>query len=349
VAKLVLAIQVCALMGVALTLQACCCGGLPLPSPGPPGAITGLIDWAPTDTPADLAVYAIDSYSQAGAKTYAMTHVSAGNPSYSIQVPPGVYYVAARLDSAPMTIGAYTFHVACVQTASCDTTVSTYALPTVRVESTAVMAGIDIGDWGMAQARHLILTVDLYGSPASLIPHYSPSPKALASRSFPPASNDLTQTITRQIMGLTARFPAGWHEIQLPQDGYGYSENAAYFSNEAITSPLGLDSSGVWMTAVVLYSSGCPFPDWRYATARATVPMQGGSNHFFFEDPQPSDGPQPFSGYSVRGGDFAFSDCVDFIMIAPTQQALDANLPLFAALVETAAFFQPCGVCSTPS
>ena len=321
-------------------MQACCCG-VPLPSPGPAGAITGLIVWGPKDTPADLSVYAIDQYSPAESTQYVVTHVPAGTASYSLQVPPGIYYVVARLDRDPLSVGGHTFHVCCAEAANNN-------LSPVRVDSTAVVGGIDVGDWGLAQPPGLMWDVDLYGSPASLVPHYAPSPKPLATRSFPPASNDPTQTFSRSSMGLTAFFPATWRQVTLPGDTGPYG-NAVYFSNEVVASPLSLDSSGVWVTARVIYQSGCPFPDWRYATAKATVKMQGGSNHFFFEDPQPRDGPQPFAGYSVRGGDFVFGDCAEFIMMATTQQALGDNLPAFAAVVETAEFLMPCAGCPTPT
>ncbi len=312
-----------------------------------------MIIWGPKDSPADLAVYAIDqTSSHSSSTTYAMTRVRAGDASYSIQVPPGEYYVAARLDSKPWSIGGYTAHTACLRSGSCGAETPNYEVSGVRVESKAVLTGIDVGDWGVAGSRHLISSVDLFGSPASLVPHYSPSPKVLASRSFPAPSNVPTRAFASQNIGLRASVPAGWREILLPQDvGYGYYDYGAYFSSEAIVSPLGIDSSGVWVTAYSWYGSGCPFPDWRYATARATVQMQGGSNYFFFEDPQPRDGAQPFTGYSVRGGDFVFGNCAEFIMMATTPQALEDNLPDFAAMVETAKFVIPCPGCPpiTPS
>ena len=345
-----LPVRICALAGLAWTLQACCCGGLPPPSPGPPGAITGLVRYAPNAAPADLAVYAIDQYSlYYGRATYVVSHVSAADTSYSLTVPPGIYFVVARLDSDLLSSGGYTFHMACAQSSyPCSSSAPDYAISPVRVDATAVIAGIDVGDWGTAPARRLIWDVDMYGSPASLVPHYSPSPKSLASRSFPLASTDLTQTFTSQSMGLTVQLPPNWHAFIPPLNDNGYFHEA-FFSNETVKSPLGLDSRGVWLTARIHDSSGCPFPDWRYATARATVKMQGGSNHFFFEDPQPRDGSQPFTGYSVRGGDFVFGNCAEFIMTGTTQQALDNNLPAFAALVETAVFTVPCSGCTIPS
>ncbi len=326
-------------------MQACCCGVAP-PKPGPPGAITGLIRYPPNTAPGDLSVYAIDQYSSVDATTYTVSRVLAGDTSYRIDVPPGIYYVVARFDRDPLRLGGYTFHIAC--SVSCDTEAANYNLPTLRVESTAVIADIEVGDWGLIQPPILMWDVDMYGSPASLIPHYSPSPKTLASRSFPPASFDPTLSFAKQSMGLALRVPAGWQTVTPAFAATPYFTEA-YFTNEAVTSPLGLDSSGVWLTTRIIFESGCPFPDWRYATARATVKMQGASNHFFFEDPRPRDGPQPFTGYSVRGGDFVFGNCAEFILTGSTQQALDDNLPAFAALVETAKFTMPCTVCTTPS
>jgi hypothetical protein len=348
-ARLVLAAQFFVLVGLAWTMQSCCCGVAP-PKPGPPGAITGLIHYAPNAAPADLAVYAIDQYSvYYGQATYVVSHVSAADTSYSLVVPPGIYFVVARLDSDPLSSAGYTFHMACSQSSyPCGANATDYAIAPVRVDSTAVIAGIDVGDWGTLPARRLIWDVDMYGSPASLVPHYSPSPKSLASHAFPAASADPTQTFTSQTMGLTLQLPVGWHVFTPPLNDNGYFKEA-FFANETVTSPLGLDSNGIWLATRLHSSGGCPFPDWRYATARATVKMQGGSNHFFFEDPQPRVGSQPFTGSSVRGGDFVFGNCAEFIMSGTTQQALDDNLPAFAALVETAQFAMPCLDCATPN
>lgn len=349
-ARLVLAVQLFVLVGLAWTMQSCCCGVAP-PKPGPPGAITGLIQYAPNAAPADLSVYAIDQYSlDYGQASYVESHVSAADGSYSLVVPPGIYFVVARLDSDPLSSAGHTFHIACSQSSyPCGANSTNYAISPVRVDTTAVIAGIDVGDWGTLPARRLIWDVDMYGSPASLVPHYSPSPKSLAARSFPPPSANPTQPFASPAMGLTLQMPVGWHAFTPPLNGNGYF-NEVYFANETATSPLGLDSNGIFLTVRVHSSSGCPFPDWRFATARATVKMQGGSNHFFFEDPQPRVGSQPFTGYSVRGGDFVFGNCVEFIMTATTQQALDDNLPAFAAVVETATFAEPCGVvCATPT
>jgi hypothetical protein len=343
----VLAIRLCAFVGVAWTLQACCCGVAP-PKPGPPGAITGLIHYAPNAAPADLAVYAIDQDSlYYGRATYVVSHVSATDTSYSLVVPPGIYFVVARLDSDPLSSAGYTFHMACSQSSyPCGANATDYAITPVRVDTTAVIAGIDVGDWGTIPARRLLWDVDMYGSPASLVPRYSPSPKSLASRPFPPPSTDPTQPFTTQRLGMTLQVPNNWHAFTPPLNDNGYF-NEAYFANETATSPLGLDSNGIFLTIRVHGGSGCPFPDWRFATARATVKMQGGSNHFFFEDPPPRDGSQPFTGYSVRGGDFVFGNCAEFILTGTTRQALDDSLPAFAALVETAAFVMPCVDCTT--
>jgi len=344
-----LALQVCVLASLAWTMQACCCG-VPPPKPGPPGVITGQVHYAPNTAPADLAVYAISDYSlYYGEATYAMSRVAASETTYSLTVPPGIYYVVARLDSDPLSAGGYTFHIACSESGnSCRGNATNYQTPRVRVDSKAEIAGIDVGDWGSAEARRLLWDIDMFGSVASLVPNFSPSPKSLASRSFPLPSTDLTHPFTSQGMGVTLQLQASWHAVTTPLNDNGYF-NEAYFTNEAATSPLNLDSRGVWLATRIHYGYGCPFPDWRYATARATVRMQVGTNHFFFEDPQPRDGPQPFTGYSVRGGDFVFGNCAEFIMTGTTKDALDTNLPGFATMVETAEFKAPCTIYTTPS
>jgi hypothetical protein len=310
--------------------------------------ITGQVLYPANTAPADLSVYAVNEYSSFyGTAVYAVTRVIAPETTYRLVVPPGVYFVVARLDGDPLSAGGFTVHIACSTAGDiCGGNETNFNTPEVRVDSAKVIAGINVGDWGSNQARRLIWDIDMFGSPASFIPNFSPLPKSLAARSFPPASIGSTQTIVSPSLGLTLQLPAGWHTVIPPANDNGdFSET--YFSNESAASPLGMDSGGIWLAARIHFGYGCPFPDWRYATARATVKMQGASNHFFFEDPQPRQGPQPFTGYSVRGGDSVFGNCAEFIMTGTTQLALDDNLAAFAALVETAVFTTPCPACTS--
>ncbi len=317
-AKLVLAAQVCALVGLAWTLQACCCGVVP-PKPGPPGSISGQIQRPPAANPGGLSVYAVDAL--IGRGNYVMTRVPATESSYRLAVPPGEYHVIARMENDPLSAGWYP---------------QSY----VRVDSRQDLSGIDIGDWGTDAAQWQIWSIDVDGSPLSLDPQVSPSPKSLASRPLPTVPSPGTSGLfTSPIVGVSFGVPNGWAEVKPPPSVQYPSE--VYFSNERVSTPLALDSQGVWLTIWVL-GVGCPFPDWRYATARSTVKMQGGTNHFFFEDPPPKVGLQPFNGYSVRGGAFVFgSYCDEFVLTGVTPEALDNNLPAFFSLVEGTVFSRP--------
>ena len=337
-AKLVLAAQVCALVGLAWTLQACCCGVVP-PKPGPPGSISGQILRPPAAIPRGLSVYAVDAL--IGLANYVMTRVSATDSSYRLAVPPGEYHVVARMDNDPLSAGGHTFNVECSSLpVPCGGNANNYTTTFVRVESKQDVSGIDIGDWGTDAVQRLIWSIDMDGSPLSLNPQDSPSPKSLASRPLPDVPPlDTSRVFTSPLISVSFPVPSGWAEVK-PPAAFQYPSEV-YFSNERVNAPLALDSQGVWLTIWYL-GVGCPFPDWRYATARSTVKMQGGTNHFFFEDPPPRDGPQPFTGYSVRGGAFVFGAyCEEFVFTGVTRGALDNNLPAFFGLVESAVFSRP--------
>jgi hypothetical protein len=339
VAKLILAAQVCALVGLAWTLQACCCGVVP-PKPGPPGSISGQILRPPAAIPGGLSVYAVDALNWGA--NYVTTRVAATESSYRLAVPPGEYFVVARMDSDPLSAGGHTFNVECSSlNVPCGGNANNYSTTFVRVESKQDVTGIDIGDWGTDRVQGVIWNVDVEGgSPLALDLQVSPSPKSLASRPLPDVPPpDTSGLFTSRIGYVSFQVPSGWAEVMPPASIQYPSE--VYFSNEQVNTPLALDSQGVWLTIWSL-GTGCPFPDWRYATARSTVKMQGGTNHFFYEDPRPRDGPQPFTGYSVRGGAFVFGDtCDEFVFTGVTRDALENNLPAFFGLVERATFARP--------
>ena len=133
--------------------------------------------------------------------------------------------------------------------------------------------------------------------------------------------------------------PTDWREIKAPQPESFYGD--AYLANEPVKSPLSLDGNGIWLVVRIVTEQACAFPDWRYATGKMTVPMQGGARSFFFEDPVPRDGPQPVTGPSVRGGAFLLGNCVEFIMTGASQAALANNVNAFLRVVETAVFVKP--------
>ena len=336
-AKWVLAAQLCALLGLAWTLQACCCGVVP-PKPGPPGSISGQIQRPLAVGPGAITVYAVDALTGHG---YAITRVSATESSYHLAVPPGEYHVVARMDNDPFSAGGYTFNVACSSSGvPCGGNANNHTTVFVRVDSKQDVSGIDIGDWATAAVQMEVWYIDVDGSPLALNPQVSPSPKSLASRALPDAPAPGTSGLfTSRIGFVSLQVPSSWAEVTPPASIQYPSE--VYFSNEQVKTPLALDSQGVWLTIWSL-GTGCPFPDWRYATARSTVKMQGGTNHFFYEDPPPRDGPQPFTGYSVRGGAFVFGDtCDEFVFTGVTRNALENNLPAFFGLVESAVFARP--------
>jgi hypothetical protein len=341
-----LLIRLSALAILAWSLQACCCG-VPPPKPGPPGSIAGGISSPLGGQPGPLTVYAVnsDAMDVDGHARYIATHVSALAATYTLAVPPGDYKVVARLDSKPTSGAGYTFNVGCTMQQTCGGNAGNTALVRVRVESMQSVSGVDVGDWGGRESARVLWSIDSLGTLLPLNPEASPSPKSLPSRPFPTPSPDPSAESTSSAMGLTVLLPPTWGGVKEPNDN-GYS-NDVYVANEKVSSPLELDNAGVWLNVELGIQHGCPFPDWRYATARATVRMQGGSNHFFFEDPTPRDGPQPYTGYSVRGGEFVFGNCIEFTMTASTQSALDDNLPTFAAIVQSARFAQICTSCPT--
>ena len=336
-ARVVLAAQMCAVALLAWSLPACCCGPLP-PKPGPPGFISGEIQRPPTTTPVALAVYAVDALNSGA--NYVVTYVPATESTYQLVVPPGEYHVVARMDNDPLAAGGFTFNVMCSASGTCGGNAGNHTLFFVRVESEQSVSGITIGDWGTGNAQALIWYVDVSGSPLSLTPQVSPSPRQLASRQLPAVSStDATIGYTSSLLGASLQIPVGWAEIKPPPSVLYPTER--YFANQPVHDPLALDSQGVWLTTQIRTGQGCPFPDWRYATSRATITMQGGANHFFFEDPPPRGGPQPFAGYTVRGGTFVFGNCVEFIFTGVTREALENNLVPFFLMMESAQFVPP--------
>jgi hypothetical protein len=337
------AIRLASLAVLAWFLQACCCGEAP-PKPGPPGAINGQIQPAPGPKPGPLTIYAVnsDAMGLTGHPSYVALHLPPPATTYTLSLPPGYYLVVARLDSDPTGGAGHTFNMACIAAKSCGGNAGNTTVTRVRVESLQTLPGIDIGDWGTPSSEEVLWRIDSHGTPLPLNPEPSPSPKSLPSRSLPAPSADPGVELTSSLMGLKIHLRATWTTLGGP-GRYGYSD--AYATSEKVRSPLELDKAGVWLDIELFIQDGCPFPDWRFATATATVSMQGGSNNFFFEDPAPRDGPQPYTGYSVRGGESIFGNCIEFTLTASTESALKDNLPTFTAIVQGARFAQICTSC----
>jgi hypothetical protein len=350
VARLAPAARMCALAGLTWTMQACCCGsptgGFTPPTAGPPGTITGQIFRPFNDPPTGLEVYALEGVSLYYQRPllYAATHVPATASSYSLTLPAAGYLVVARLDGELLRGGGATYFTKCALRADCDQSKAGHSvLVAVQVESGKLVSGVNIGDWGQLNIEPIFWNIDTNGSPLPEQPWLPPTPQSLPIRSLTSApSTGPTAGFTSSYLGVTLQMPIDWAQVKPPKSiAYFSFSLGVYFANERVSTPLALDGTGIWLTIRNDGSGGCLGPDWRYATSRTTVTIQGSGTDFAFEDPPPRDGPQPFVGYTVRGCAFSFGGYVEFILTGASKDAFEHNLDAFLGMIEGAQFVAP--------
>jgi hypothetical protein len=349
-----------ALVGLAWILQACCCGVPYQPSSAPPGTIGGRLLFPPPSKSQALAVYAVDSYAldSNGSVRYAMTRVVPPATTYVLAVPPGAYWVLARLDSDPLSFAGYTFDLMCSRSpATCSGNSGNYTLVRVSVQTNQNVVGIDIGDWGRSVSEGILWNLDLHGSPLARSFRSPAAPKSLPFRPMPSAqAPDWSGQFVDTPAGARIPLPTGWHEIK-PPSTVSPNSSEIYIASEAVSSPLSLDSNGVWLTVHWDIGRTCPSPDWSLATAQTRVSMggtitrsgvQNGTEDFYFENPTGDVGVQPFTGYVMWGAGehfatdfYAIGDCIEFAFTGVTQSGLESNLPAIAAVLQGTSFTSP--------
>jgi hypothetical protein len=324
-----------AVIGLAWTLPACCCGGgSPQPiTQGPPGTISGrLIPPSPGAAKAAV-VYAVSNKPGSDvldATRYAMTRVDAASPTYSLTVPTGYYNLIARFDSEPLRFGGYTFNV------KNNGNGADYALVSVGVSAQQRVEGIDIGSWGTRESVDLGWSIDVHGLPLfdPLLPSASATDGAI--RDSPPQPDPiLSSNYVNTAFGVHFLLPIGWSEVKAP----GAYPSYAFFANENVASPLQLDDKGVWLS--ILYGGlSCPAPDWRFVVATLRVRLTDSVESFYLEDPPAIVGPQPFTGSGLFAGatHAEGKQCVQFIFKGATKAAMESNLPALVSLLHVAGF-----------
>lgn len=349
------------LVGLAWILQACCCGPPYTPPSGPPGSIAGQVLFPPPSRSQALAVYAVDSYSMDsnGSIRYAVTRVVPPATTYLLAVPPGTYWVVARLDSDPLSSAGYTLDLTCPRfPARCSGGATNSNLVRVSVPSQQKVDGIDIGDWGRPESQSMLWNLDLHGTPLARYYQSPVPPGSLPSRPTPsePAPDWSGQYVNTP-SGARFPLPAGWHEVK-PPSSVSPNPNETYVASEGVTSPLSLDSNGVWLTVHWDVGVVCPSPDWSLATAKSRVTMQGGAitrsgvrdgtENFYFENPSADVGVQPFTGYVMWGAgehyasdSYSTGDCIEFAFTGVTESGLESNLPAVVAILQATTFTSP--------
>jgi hypothetical protein len=278
-----------ALMALAWVLQACCCAsGVNYPSPGPPGLITGKVLFAAPGKPQPLTVYAVDNRHYASGQIYyATTRVEPPASTYAMVVPPGAYYVVARLDSDAATFGGYTENMSC--NSSHGYCARGLSLLNVWIDSPKTVGGIDIGDWGTPVIQDLGWTIDTLGAPQLDPTQPTPSPTSPAFRQLPAAPDNLSaRQAVSTVFGVSFRVPEAWHMVKPPHEQWAMHN--VYAANESVTSPQALDGNGVFLR-VTWGDFACVSPDWRYVVSRTQVAMEPGVETFYFEDPPSGAGP----------------------------------------------------------
>jgi len=307
-----------------LTLPACCCGGAsgaPPPKAGPPGDISGQVEFPSGTAPSSLAVYAWDQdRSYLDTAFYVMTRVAPPATTYQLYVPPGHYTLVARLDSDPLSAAGYP--------------------ASVRVEATQSQAHIDISDWGSPAAADVLRRIDTFGSP--LPPDVatwpaastgSPSPLPVRQRPqgpLPPLPVALhLASYYYNNYSLHLDLPDGWnqiHEADKPDIPY-------YFVNENVQSPLSLDARGVLLVVQELGGSCIPLRIPGVTAEASFFNTQQGMAHFYFLDRNGPVGRQPFAGSEYFGTKQAGGSCLFFKFAGATPSARDSNLVLFDQIV----------------
>lgn len=349
------------LIGLVWILQACCCGEPYRPSSAPPGSIAGHLLFPPPSRSQALAVYAVDSYAMDsnGSIRYAVTRVVPPATTYVLAVPPGAYWVIARLDSDPLSSAGYTYDLMCIRSpATCIGNSTNYTLVRVSVQTYQNVVGIDIGDWDKSVSENILWNLDLHGTPLARS-FQSPAPaRSLPSRPTPsePAP-DWSGQFVNTPSGARIPLPTGWQEVKPPRS-VSPNPNEIYIASETVTSPLSLDSNGVWL--IVRWDVGvlCPSPDWSLATAKSRVTMQGGAitrsgvrngtEDFYFENPTGDVGAQPFTGYVMWGAgehyatdSYSTGDCIEFAFTGLTESGLESNFPAVVGMLQGVTFTSP--------
>lgn len=168
-----------------------------------------------------------------------MARVTPPAKSYHLDVPPGGYVVAARLDSDPLSAAG---HLVCPSGMDCAPVISRAGyfpcrsvscqpvLAPVRVEAGQGVAHVDIGDWGSLYALDRVWWLDEYGAPgpfptvAASAARVSPSPaRPLPFRNLPLPSTepftsefDVPNGFVTTSLAIRLHLPGGWHSIPNP-------------------------------------------------------------------------------------------------------------------------------------
>ena len=322
------------LIALAWSLPACCCGGPEPPSPGPPGSISGSIQYAAGIEPAPLAVYALDEdRSKATFSAYFITRIGLPPVSYKIDLPPGDYALVARLDSNPLSVGGYI---------TCRSSACTPSLTSVRLNAGQAQTHIDIANWGSTYAAQVIWGVDMFGSMMSVAATSSASATAVASptalpvRQRPqgptpplPAARDLPSIYQGNHARIHLDLPANWYEVKGPALPIA-DVSTYYFANEEVESPLSLDANGV----VMRIEDFCPNIDATNLSAQASFfnTQQGMALFYFLDRDRPAAG-QPFEGFEYLGTKGASPGCLFFEFAGATRMARDSNLATFDQII----------------
>jgi hypothetical protein len=328
-----------ALIVFAMSLPACCCGGggvsQPSTSPAGTGVISGQLLLPPLAAPRATAVYAVrlfdDSSFVVTAPRYAMVRADASVVTYGLNVPTGYYTVIARSDSDPLGFGGYTNRIRDKIKNGGDT-----RLAVVAVAPQQVVRSVDIGDWGTADSLNQGWWIDVNGLPLLDPSLPSPTPIPVPVRQLPPWNTTLSSNYIQTPFGARFLLPVGWIQVKGPASTAAMS---AFFANETAVSPLNLDDNGVWLS-LIYGGDTCDYSDRRFAVAVTTVTMFDGDESFYFEDPPPITGPQPFHGYSLSGGKVhgAGKQCIRFTFVGVTRNAIEANLATFASMLHVVNF-----------
>jgi hypothetical protein len=323
-----------ALIGFAITLPACCCGGgaggVPLTSPVGTGSISGRLLLLSSAAPRATAIYAVRLLGQASyvvaAPRYVMTRVDPSVTTYGLTVPNGYYFVIARSDSDPLGFGGYTNRIHDKVVNGGDT-----GLAVVAVGPQQVASGVDIGDWGTADSLTQGWWIDVNGLPLLDPSQPSPSDFPVPARQLPAWNPPLSSNYIQTPFGARFLLPVGWSQVKGPAST---ASTGAFFANETVASPLNLDDNGVWLS-VVHGGDSCDYSDRRFAVAVTNVSMFDGPEVFYFEDPPPRAGPQPFEGYGLSGGAVhgAGKQCIRFTFVGVTRNAFESNLATIGSLL----------------
>jgi hypothetical protein len=326
------------------SIPACCCGGPAPPAPGPPGTISGRLDFTAAIPPEPAAVYAVSLEGNATyAPAYAVTRVLPPSTTYQLSVPPGFYFVVARLDSDPASSAGHFMNLKCgAAVAGCSP--PTY-LPEVRVDSQKLVNGVDVGDWGNPYALYELWQVDLFGEPFAVDAsgnqsfRTAPSLGLVPSRTVPTSPAPVLAAQHDTGIGIQLALPAGWQRIESPVPASAHPiVNEADFASEPVGAPLELDPRGVWLEVRWDGFLPCDPPYPLTATGRATIFSSYGLGDFYFRDPDQAPGGQPLKGYTLMGGMRLTQGCMGFIFVGASMTARDSNLATFAAIVKQARY-----------